>query len=196
MTATSFNCFFLLQRLRVSEKLRLPTVYLDDSLSRPSKMSESEKEQNTVAPNNDAVSKFIPEATKVADEHVKYLLAEDNKVYVRLFCHHLDKLGLQSTYRHAWNGQETVDIYKAHPEQCRMIFMDLAMPVMGGMQASLRIREHEKEHDIEPTIIVGLVVGDMRSETDRLINEFGMDTVLKKPAKLGTLRQFLQDWPV
>ncbi|KAL6918982.1 hypothetical protein ACHAPO_009258 [Fusarium lateritium] len=159
-------------------------------------MSEFEKQQTATTTNSDAAAKIVPEATEVAEEHAKYLLAEDNKVNVRLYCNHFNKLGLQSTYRHAWNGQETLDIYKAHPEQCKIVFMDLAMPIMGGLEASLKIREYEKENDLQPTIIVGLVASDMVSEKERLINKFGMDTTLKKPTRLETFRQFLQDWPV
>ncbi|GKU09055.1 unnamed protein product [Fusarium langsethiae] len=159
-------------------------------------MSESGKQQNTVTPTYDATSKIVPEATKVSEEHAKYLLAEDNKTCARMFCNLFNKLDLQSTYRHVWNGQEAVDVYKAHPEQCRIIFMDLAMPVMSGLEASLRIREYEKENNLQPTIIVGLPASTLKSEEERLINEFGMDTVLKKPTKLEAFRQLLQDWPV
>ncbi|OBS26258.1 hypothetical protein FPOA_00198 [Fusarium poae] len=159
-------------------------------------MNDSEKQRTTITPTRNAASKLVPEATEVAEEHAKYLLAEDNKTNARLFCRHFNKLGLQSTYRHAWNGQEAVDIYKAHHEQCRIVFMDVAMPVMSGMEASLRIREYEKENNLQPTVIVGMVACGLVSEKERLINEFGMDTVLKKPTKLETFRQFLQDWPV
>ncbi|RGP66288.1 hypothetical protein FSPOR_6666 [Fusarium sporotrichioides] len=159
-------------------------------------MTESGKQQNTVTPTYNATSKIIPEATEVSEEHAKYLLAEDNKTCARMFCNFFNKLDLQSTYRHVWNGQEAVDVYKAHPEQCRIVFMDLAMPVMSGLEASLRIREYEKENNLQPTIIVGLPASTLKSEEERLINEFGMDTVLKKPTKLGPFRQLLQDWPV
>jgi CheY-like chemotaxis protein len=162
-------------------------------------MSQSEKShQNSTNTPRDAGSNVVPEATEVTQENTKYLLAEDNKVNVRLFGHLLNKLGLESTYQIAWNGQEAVDVYKAHPEQCKMIFMDISMPVMGGMQASLEIREYEKENNLQPTIIVGLVACSitLEGQRERLVNEYGMDTVLRKPFRLEELRQLLEERPV
>ncbi|KPA38087.1 hybrid signal transduction histidine kinase k [Fusarium langsethiae] len=121
-----------------------PLCYFYTKLGDHFNMSESGKQQNTVTPTYDATSKIVPEATKVSEEHAKYLLAEDNKTCARMFCNLFNKLDLQSTYRHVWNGQEAVDVYKAHPEQCRIIFMDLAMPVMSGLEASLRIRDWKR----------------------------------------------------
>lgn len=155
-------------------------------------MVEPEKQQNTTdidKPNYKHISEAIGEESK-------FLLAEDNKVNVRLFCYLFNRLGHESTYQIAWNGQEAVDMYKAYPERYKLILMDVSMPIMGGMQASLLIREHERKNNLQPTIIVGLVAGSINGEKERLISDFGMNDVLSKPCKLEKLRQLLQDWQV
>lgn len=139
-------------------------------------------------------SKGDPEEANLWAEDAEYLLVDDNKVNMKLMKHHFDKLGLK--YNIAWNGQEVVDIYKAHPEQCKMILLDISMPVMGGMQASLLIRQHESENNLQPAIIVGLVAGDIATENRRMVDEFGMNTTFKKPIRLEGLRELVDNWPV
>ncbi|KAF5659142.1 two-component response regulator [Fusarium circinatum] len=127
-------------------------------------------------------------------EDAKYLLVDDNKVNMKVMKHHFDRLGLK--YNIAWNGQEVVDLYKAHPEQCKLILLDISMPVMGGMQASLLIRQHERENNLQPAIIIGLMADPTESENQRMIDEFGMNTTIKKPVRLEGLRELVNTWPV
>ncbi|KAF5563851.1 two-component response regulator [Fusarium napiforme] len=133
-----------------------------------------------------------PEDSWVAD--AKYLLVDDNKVNMKVMKLNFEKLGLK--YNIAWNGQEVVDLHKAHPEQCKLILLDISMPVMGGMQASLVIREHERENNLQPAIIIGLMPDPTESETRRMIDEFGMNTTFKKPVRFEALRELVNDWPV
>jgi CheY-like chemotaxis protein len=77
-----------------------------------------------------------------------------------------------------------------------MILLDISMPVMGGMQASLLIRQHESENNLQPAIIVGLVAGDIATENRRMVDEFGMNTTFKKPIRLEGLRELVDNWPV
>ncbi|KAI1023641.1 hypothetical protein LB503_000144 [Fusarium chuoi] len=137
-------------------------------------------------------SSGVPEDSWAED--AKYLLVDDNKVNMKVMKLHFDKLGLK--YNIAWNGQEVVDLYKAHPDQCKMILLDISMPVMGGMQASLLIRRHEKENNLQPAIIIGLMADPIESENRRMIDEFGMNTTFKKPVRLERLRELVNNWPV
>ncbi|KAG5813360.1 hypothetical protein H9Q74_012740 [Fusarium xylarioides] len=127
-------------------------------------------------------------------EDAKYLLVDDNKVNMKVMKLHFDKLGLK--YNIAWNGQEVVDLYKAHPEQCRFILLDISMPVMGGMQASLLIRQHECDNNLLPAIVIGLMADPTESGNRRMIDEFGMNTTFKKPVRLEGLRELVNNWPV
>jgi CheY-like chemotaxis protein len=158
-------------------------------------MSEPDSQQDAVVV-YDPKGLPVPQATVPIPHKAKCLLAEDNNVNVRLFVRHMNNLNLQNTYQIAWNGQQAVDMYKVNPEQCRMIFMDISMPVMGGMQASLLIREFEKENGLKPAVIVGLVASMIESENRRMIEQFGMDVCLRKPVRFESLRKILEEWPV
>lgn len=70
------------------------------------------------------------------------------------------------------------------------------MPVMGGMKASLLIRDFEKENGLKPAIIVGMVASMIESENKRFVEEFGMDVCLRKPVRFESLRKLLEEWPV
>ena len=158
-------------------------------------MSKPEKQQNTVVV-YDPKGLPVPEATLPTPSKAKYLLAEDNNINVRIFVRHMNNMNLQNTYQIGWNGQQAVNMYKTNPQQCRLIFMDISMPVMGGMQASLLIREFEKENGLKPAVIVGVVASMMEKENRRFIEEFGMDVCLRKPVRFESLKEILKEWSV
>ena len=74
--------------------------------------------------------------------------------------------------------------------------MDISMPVMGGMEASLLIREFEKENGLKPAVIVGVVASMIDSENKRFVEEFGMDLCMRKPVRFETLKNLLGEWAV
>ena len=55
----------------------------------------------------------------------------------------------------AENGREAVDIVRAQPD-LDLVFMDIEMPVMGGLEATGLIRNHERELARAPVPILGL----------------------------------------
>ena len=74
--------------------------------------------------------------------------------------------------------------------------MDISMPVMSGMDASLLIREFEKENGLKPAVIVGVVATMIERENRRFVEEFGMDVCMRKPVRFETLKNLLGEWPV
>ncbi|KAF5672804.1 two-component response regulator [Fusarium heterosporum] len=150
----------------------------------------SEIEQQGSAPQT--INSTVVPDTNSSVEDAEFLLVDDNKVNVKSMSNIFDKLGLK--YQIAWDGQEAFDIYKAHPERCRMILMDISMPVLDGMRATKMIRSYESEKNLQPAVIVGLVAADVESEKERLVNEFGMNTTLKKPMRVGAVQEVLDGW--
>ncbi|KAF4432123.1 hypothetical protein F53441_13842 [Fusarium austroafricanum] len=134
------------------------------------------------------------EESSFEDAEPKYLVAEDNHVNQRLVTKLFEKF--KRKHHKAWNGLEAVEMYKTHPEQCRMILMDISMPELSGLEAAKRIREHEKEHGFQPAIVVALSAHVMEKDNERYVKEYGMNTTLKKPISPGRLGELLKNWPV
>ncbi|KIL88008.1 hypothetical protein FAVG1_08890 [Fusarium avenaceum] len=156
-------------------------------------MSQIDEQQATSVPQTTSSTEASgTENSSVED--AKYLLVDDNKVNIRLMTNNFNKLGLK--YQIAWNGQEALDMYKAHPERCKMILMDTSMPIMDGLHATPLIRRYEIENGLQPAVIVALVASDMESEKQRLVEKFGMSTTLRKPFKMEALKEVLDNWPV
>ncbi|MDR1837962.1 MAG: transporter substrate-binding domain-containing protein [Treponema sp.] len=71
------------------------------------------------------------------------LLCEDNAMNQQVVCEHLTRVGLRTVV--AENGKVGVDLFKSRMEkgekQFDLVFMDIHMPVMDGLEASEKIQE-------------------------------------------------------
>ncbi|KAM6509235.1 hypothetical protein FSOLCH5_012236 [Fusarium solani] len=141
-----------------------------------------------------------PETSPPPSGELKYLIVEDNMVNRKLMEKLLGRLGLYGQFHMTTNGQEGIDAYKKNPQQCRLIFMDIAMPVKGGMEASKEIRDYEREHGLSPAVILGMhprmIAGQFDSQVERFKNEFGMDGAIEKPVRTDALKSAIEKWPV
>ncbi len=81
----------------------------------------------------------------------------------------------------AENGREAIEMWEAEPFD--LLFFDIHMPEMDGIQATRRIREREAEMEGAPhTPIVALTAGMQQSERETYL-EAGMDAYLGKPLR-------------
>lgn len=87
----------------------------------------------------------------------------------------------------ASNGLEAFDIVKFR--HFDIVFMDLQMPVMDGMEASRRIREWESGG--EHTFIVALTASYLPEE-GHLLFEAGIDNYISKPFQLDHVKRLLK----
>lgn len=113
------------------------------------------------------------------------LLVEDDKINRLLAVRVLEKMGYQPTT--ATNGQEAIDILKAHPYN--LILMDIQMPVLDGLQATKIIR---KDFLQQPTIIA--MTANAMLEDQHLCEAAGMDDFLSKPIDVKSLEAMLLKW--
>lgn len=114
------------------------------------------------------------------------LLVEDNAVNQKVAVRFLERMGC--TVRVANNGVEAV---RACEEAAfDLILMDLQMPVMDGLTATMRIRESETGDGRRHTPIVALTANAMASQLEPCM-EAGMDAFLTKPLDIARLREAL-----
>lgn len=135
---------------------------------------ESESERNDLASNNGGLREF---------ESERVLLAEDNVVNQTVARKILGRLGLQVDV--AEDGQQALDMLKETPYG--LVFMDMQMPNVDGVEAAHRIRGGEVGSQ---PYIIALTANVMAEDRERCI-EAGMNDFVGKPVKLGDLRAAL-----
>lgn len=112
------------------------------------------------------------------------LLAEDNTVNQRLAVKILEK------YHHVvtvvGNGEEAVEAVKK--KKFDVILMDVQMPIMGGFEATAKIREYERSLGTQRTPIIALTAHAMMGDRERCI-QAQMDEYLSKPLQQNHLIQ-------
>ena len=87
----------------------------------------------------------------------------------------------------ASNGLEAFDAVKF--KKFDLVFMDLQMPIMDGMEASRRIREWENGG--QHTFIIALTASYLPEEGHRLF-EAGIDNYISKPFQLEHIERMLK----
>jgi CheY-like chemotaxis protein/HPt (histidine-containing phosphotransfer) domain-containing protein len=117
------------------------------------------------------------------------LLADDNvvnqKVAVRVF----DQMGYRIDL--AADGLEAVAAVQQNPYD--IIFMDVQMPEVNGLEATRRIRQHETESGRTRSIIVAMTASAMSGDRERCLAA-GMDDYLSKPVRPEAVQSVLERW--
>jgi two-component system, sensor histidine kinase and response regulator len=140
--------------------------------------------------NDDTVKHKIVTQYSVREEmkqSVNILLAEDNPVNQKLAKIMLTKGGYQVDV--ANNGREAVEKFTASPEGFDLIFMDIQMPEMDGIEATKTIRR--KGFDAVP--IVAMTAHAMKGDREKCL-EAGMDDYLTKPIKREVVFKMIKKW--
>lgn len=120
----------------------------------------------------------------------RVLVAEDSEMNRRVMESVLTKLGL--SVRFAMDGQQAVDAVTSG-EIFDLILMDVMMPELDGLQATLQIRQWEASHARPPCPIIA-VTANVFDENRRRCAEVGMNDFIPKPFIFAALRQTLSTW--
>ena len=128
-----------------------------------------------------SVSEPAPKFEAKTVPGLRLLLVEDNPVNQKLAIHLLEKMGHVVTL--AVNGREAVEMMERQPFD--LILMDIQMPVMGGVQATQKIREIEKQAGGHIPIIA-MTAHAMTGDAERYLAS-GMDGYVSKPIDVETL---------
>jgi len=115
------------------------------------------------------------------------LLAEDNPVNQKLAKMMLTKAGYHVEI--AGNGREAVDKLSYSPDSFDIIFMDIQMPEMDGIEATKEIRRL----GYEKIPIIALTAHAMKGDREKCI-EAGMDDYITKPVKRENVFEILEKY--
>ena len=115
------------------------------------------------------------------------LVAEDNPVNQKVACALLKKLGILADV--ATNGREVVE--KLQRQSYDIVFMEVQMPEVDGLEATLLIRRSET---LTQPHIIAMTANVMPEDRDRCTN-VGMDDFVAKPIRLDCLVEALQRAP-
>lgn len=137
-------------------------------------------------------------------EELKVLVAEDNKVNQKVFLRLLERIGV-SNVQIVSNGQDAVDLEAK--QAFDIIFMDIQMPVMDGMEACKRIMARyppaasnasnatniATEGSRQPPQVIFLSANVM-DDYEAMCIENGAADYMTKPCTLQDLRQKLAEF--
>jgi CheY-like chemotaxis protein len=121
----------------------------------------------------------------------KILVAEDNFINQKLIRQILLRYGVDVEL--ANNGLEAFE--KRKNETYDLIFMDIQMPVMDGVEATHEIINYEIEEELNHVPIVALTANALNGDRERFMRE-GLDEYIPKPIEtnelLFILKKFLK----
>jgi PAS domain S-box-containing protein len=117
------------------------------------------------------------------------LLVEDSPVNQQVALRMLGKLGVRA--RAAAHGAEALDMMRT--TRFDLVFMDLQMPVMDGLEAARAIRA-DSSGAFDPRIpVIALTAHATQADRDRCL-EAGMNDYLAKPITGASLQRMLEKW--
>ena len=119
----------------------------------------------------------------------RVLLVEDNEINQEVASSLMERMGMSVTL--AENGLNAVNACKTRTFD--IIFMDIQMPVMDGLEAARRLRAQEAEDGAGPTPIIAMTAHAMREDREKS-RDAGMDDHITKPIDPDMLARILIKW--
>ena len=139
--------------------------------------------------NGDEQNAVDEAAIKVSEEKIAQgvlvLVAEDHPVNRKLIVAFLKKMGAEIL--EAEDGQKAVRIAKENPK-IDIVFMDLQMPVMNGLDATKALRQNRYNG-----VIVACTANHTKEDA-KTYKAAGMNDILGKPYKSEDLKKIIAKW--
>jgi CheY-like chemotaxis protein/anti-sigma regulatory factor (Ser/Thr protein kinase) len=160
---------------------------LSDSHDGPTAVAR-ETYDTTASPRNQSPpAAENPLSTPKSGPHL--LLVDDNAVNLKVLAASVKRGGC--TYDQAADGRQAVEAYKSNASAYDLVFMDLSMPVLDGIEATRQIRALEEESgaglEKRTRIIALTALGDDRHRQRAF--EAGVDDFITKPVKMARARE-------
>ncbi|WP_026913691.1 PAS domain-containing hybrid sensor histidine kinase/response regulator [Christiangramia portivictoriae] len=133
------------------------------------------------------VKAVIPEETfKNTTEEFRIMIVEDNPVNRFLANTIIQKVVPNAVIISAEDGEEAIEKFREN--KLDLIFMDIQMPVLSGLEATEEIRNIEKENSHTP--IIALTARALKNEREKYLAH-GMDDYLTKPVVLEDVKEVI-----
>ena len=125
---------------------------------------------------------------------LRVLLCDDNAINQKVALRLLQQMGYQADL--AANGLEALDALDR--QSYDLVFMDVMMPEMGGLEATRLIRERQKQRSEFPNykpsiIVVAMTANAMQGDREKCLAA-GMDDYIAKPVRLEDVRTIVERW--
>ena len=212
MHMPKMNGFTLVERIRTRPELATATIMMLTSsghrgdaarcqelgvaayLLKPIRQSElreaiarvlGAREQDGAIP---LITRFSVQDAREPSSFLRVLLAEDNAVNQRLAVRLLEKRGHHVVV--AGNGREALEALEKGSFD--LVFMDVQMPEMDGLEATAAIRDKEKSSGLHQPIIA-LTAHAMKGDREKCLAG-GMDGYLTKPIRPPELDGILEEY--
>ncbi|MDR0442293.1 MAG: response regulator [Treponema sp.] len=118
----------------------------------------------------------------------RLLLAEDVEINREIIISLLEDTGL--IIDTAVNGREVVDMVQAAPDKYDLIFMDLQMPEMDGLEATRLLRSQSADRRIP---IIAMTANVFKDDIDKCLAA-GMDAHIGKPIDINDVLEKLREY--
>lgn len=126
---------------------------------------------------------------------IRVLAVDDYQPNLLMLQAYLEELGVDVV--EAQSGFDAIDVMTKDAMgeilPIDLVFMDIQMPHMSGLDATLQIRKIQKDHHRPPVPIIALTAHGLADEKERLMAS-GMNDYASKPVSSENLIQFLQKW--
>ncbi|QKF64394.1 response regulator [Campylobacter corcagiensis] len=137
------------------------------------------------------VTEIIPtnpnEEENIVFNNVKIMVVEDNPINQKLMKHILTDPGIELTI--VENGE--LAIQQRREKNFDLIFMDIAMPVMDGIEATRQIKAYERQNKLKAIPIIAVTANALKGDRERFMSQ-GLDEYCTKPVKKTTIYQMLK----
>ena len=160
-------------------------------VNKPMTMSKIQRVIDSCLSDGGEIKESIKNSSLKTDKfkHIKALIAEDNIINQKLILATLQNFGLN--VKLTSNGKEAFE--ERQREDYDIIFMDVQMPIMNGMEATQAILDYEAEYDLRHIPIVALTANALKGDREKYINA-GMDNYASKPLNLEELKSIIDKY--
>ena len=145
------------------------------------------KEKDTLS--NQSLTKVNGILSNKVFKNLSALVVEDNLINQKLIQNILEKFDISVTL--ADNGAEALD--KRQSDKFDIIFMDIQMPIMDGVESTQKIIEFEESMNEKHVPIVALTANTVPEDRERYL-AVGMDRYLKKPIDVAELTAIIEEF--